>query len=48
MNEEFTRNIENDEFTLKNKETDYENLMTRLKSLSTNIALLEKQYLNKF
>ena len=49
MNEEFTpNNLENDEFTLNKEESDYKNLITRLKDISSSIALLEKQYLDKF
>ncbi len=40
--------IENDEFTLNSQEIDYKNLTTRLKEISSIIALLEKQYLEKF
>ena len=43
MNEEFTPdNINNDKFTLNSEEIDYQNLITRLKEISTTIALLEK------
>ena len=43
MNEKFTsNNIDNDEFTLNTEVSDYENLITRLKEISANIALLEK------
>ena len=49
MNEKFSSNyIENDEFTLNAEETDYKNLITRLKGISDTITLLEKQYLDKF
>ena len=49
MNENFTsNNIKNDEFSLNTKECDYKNLITRLKKISEKIALLEKQYLDKF
>ena len=37
-----SNNIENDEFNLKNEEGDYEDLITRLKEISSTIALLEK------
>ena len=43
MNKNFTSdNIENDEFTLENKEIDYKDLVIRLKEISETIALLEK------
>ena len=43
MNEEFTPlNNENDEFSLNNEDSDYKNLITRLKDISETIVLLEK------
>ena len=43
MNEKFTsNNIENDELTLNIEESDYKNLVTRLREISSTIALLEK------
>ena len=50
MNEKFTsNNIYNDEFHLKTDEqSDYENLINRLKEISSTIALLDKKYLDKF
>ena len=43
MNEEFTpNNLENEEFTLNKEESDYKKLITRLKDISSTIALLEK------
>ena len=43
MNDEFTsNNIENDESPLNTEESDYQNLITRLKEIKTTIALLEK------
>ena len=49
MNEKFTsNNYENDELNLNTEESDYKNLVTRLKEISSNIALLEKRYLDKF
>ena len=43
MNEEFTpNNLENEEFTLNKEESDYKKLITRLKEISSTIALLEK------
>ena len=35
-------NIENDEFNLNNEESDYKDLITRLKEIKSTIALLEK------
>jgi len=49
MNEKFTsNNIENDELNLNTEESDYKNLVTRLREISSTIALLEKRYLDKF
>ena len=49
MNEKFTsNNIENDEFTLNTQEIDYNNLVYRLREISSIIALLENRYLDKF
>ena len=49
MNEKFTsNNIENDEFTLNTEESDYKNLVTRLREISSTIASLEKRYLDNF
>ena len=43
MNDKFApNNTENEEYILNSDETDYENLINRLKEISTNIALLEK------
>ena len=43
MTEKFTlNNIENEDLTLNNEESDYENLVNRLKEISTKITLLEK------
>jgi len=36
-------NFENDEFNLNNEDIDYEDLITRLKEIKSNIALLEKK-----
>ena len=35
-------NIENDEFNLNNEDSDYKDLITRLKEIKSTIALLEK------
>ncbi len=49
MNENFTsNNFENDELNLNTEESDYKNLVTRLREISSTIALLEKRYLDKF
>jgi len=49
MDEKFTSNkIENDDLTLNTEEIDYENLVTRLREISSTITLLEKRYLDKF
>tara|TARA_B100001989_G_scaffold38356_1_gene23228 strand:- start:563 stop:712 length:150 start_codon:yes stop_codon:yes gene_type:complete len=49
MNQKFTsNNIENDDFTPSTDEVDYKNLIIRLEEISATIALLEKQYLDKF
>ena len=49
MNEKFTsNNFENDELNLNSEESDYKNLVTRLREISSKIALLEKRYLDKF
>ena len=43
MTENLTsKNIENDEFNLNTEESDYKNLISRLKEIKTIIALLEK------
>ena len=43
MNEKYpSNNIENDEINMNNEESDYKNLVTRLKEISSIIALLEK------
>ena len=35
-------NVENDELNLNNENSDYEDLITRLKEITSTIALLEK------
>ena len=43
MNEKLTsNNLENDAFNLNAKENDYNNLISKLKEIRTNIDLLEK------
>ena len=43
MDEEFlSKDIENEEVTMNTEESDYKNLITRLKEIKKTIALLEK------
>ena len=43
MSENFnSNNIENDEFDLNNEDSDYKDLITKLREIKLNIALLEK------
>jgi len=43
MNEKFTsNNIDNEGLNLNTEESDYKNLVTRLRDISSTIALLEK------
>ena len=37
-----SNNIENDVFNLNNEDSDYKDLIIRLKDIKSNIALLEK------
>ena len=37
-----SKNIENDEFNLNNEDSDYKDLITRLREIKSKIALLEK------
>ena len=37
-----SNNIENDEFNLNNEDSDYKDLITRLKEIKATISLLEK------
>ena len=49
MNEQFTsNNIENDELTLNSQESDYKNLVNRLREISSIIAILENRYFDNF
>ena len=41
-----SNNIENDEFNLITEDSDYKDLMTRLKEIKATIALLEKTIFN--
>ncbi len=46
MNDEFTsNNKKNDQSSLDREEFDYQNLITKLEKIRTNIALLEKTIL---
>jgi len=38
-----SNNIENDELNLNNEDSDYKDLITRLREIKSNIALLEKK-----
>ena len=38
----YSTNLENDEFNLNNEDSDYKDLITRLREIKSNIALLEK------
>ena len=49
MNNKVTsNNSESDDFNLNIQDSDYKNLITRLKEISGIISLLEKKYLDKF
>ena len=49
MDEKFTINLdENDELTPNPEETEYVDLIIRLKEIRSTIALLDKKYLEKF
>ena len=37
-----SNNIENDEFNLNNEDSDYKDLITKLREIKSKIALLEK------
>ena len=37
-----SNNIKNDEFNLNNEDSDYKDLITKLREIKANIALLEK------
>ena len=41
-------NKDNDESIFDTNESDYKNLITRLKEINLTIGLLKKQYLDKF
>ena len=44
MNENFnSNNIENDDFNLNNEDSDYKDIITKLREIKSNIALLEKK-----
>ena len=42
-----TNNIPNEDFTINSEENDYNDLITKLKEISSTISLLEKKYLDK-
>ena len=49
MDENFSsNNIDKDELILDIQESDYKDLITRLKDINLIIGLLKKQYLDKF
>ena len=49
MDENFSSNIiDRDELILDIQESDYKDLITRLKDINLTIGLLKKQYLDKF
>ena len=49
MDENFSsNNIDRDELILDIQESDYKDLITRLKDINLTIGLLMKQYLDKF
>ena len=48
MDEKFTSTNKNsDELILDTQESEYKNLITRLKQINLNIGLLKKHYLDK-
>ena len=49
MDENFSsNNVDRDELILDIQESDYKDLITRLKDINLTIGLLKKQYLDKF
>ena len=49
MNDESTpNNIENDGSTITTEDSDFKNLIIRLKGIRKTIALLENKYLDRF
>ena len=49
MDENFSsNNIDRDDLILDIQESDYKDLITRLKDINLTIGLLKKQYLDKF
>jgi hypothetical protein len=49
MNDEFTsNNFQNSDSNRNIKSCDYKNLITKLKDIKKTIALLEKEYSDKF
>jgi len=48
MNENYTsENIKKNKIYINNEECEYENLINRLSEISSKIALLEKNYIDK-
>ena len=48
MDEKFTStNKDNEDLILDTKDSDYKNLITRLKEINLTIGLLKKKYLDK-
>ena len=49
MNEKFNlNNIENEDFTINTKESDYKNLIIKLEEIKATITLLRNKYQDKF
>ena len=48
MDEEFTSKNIDDDLILDSQESDYKNLITRLKEINLTIGLLKKRYLDRF
>ena len=43
-----SNNFEKDKFNESKEDSDFKDLITKLKEIKSTIALLEKQFLNKF
>ena len=49
MNEKSTpNNIKNEDCNLNTEDSDFDNLISRLNEIKVTIALIEKQFLDKF
>ena len=49
MNEKSTsNNIQNEDCNLNTEDSDFDNLISRLNEIKVTIALIEKQFLDKF